>query len=68
MAVLRKHTQTVESLLAAGFPIGEESARGWLALDVAVEAEDRPMVKASRSRRGYGLVRLAVRVIFGVSI
>ena len=47
MAVLRKHTQTVEALLEAGFPVGEESARGWLALDIAVEAEDRPMVKAS---------------------
>ena len=49
MAVLRKHTQTVEALLEAGFPVGKESARGWLALDIAVEAEDRPMVKVSVS-------------------
>ena len=45
VAVLRRHNETAEALLAAGFPAGEESERGWLALDVAVEAEDRPLVK-----------------------
>lgn len=61
VAVLRKHTQTVESLLAAGFPIGEESARGWLALDVAVEAEDRPMVKASVCRNSRFRFKLGLQ-------
>ena len=52
MAVLRSRKDTVEALLAAGFPVGEESERGWLALEVAVEAEDRPMVKVWHSDNG----------------
>ncbi len=66
VAVLRKHTPTVESLLAAGFPVSEESARGWLALDVAVEAEDRPMVKASAVVAGR--IRIEVRVRYTVRL
>ena len=45
VAVLRRRKETAQALLDAGFPVGEESSRGWLALEVAVEAEDRPMVK-----------------------
>ena len=47
VAVLRQRKETVQALLGAEFPVGEESSRGWLALEVAVEAEDRAMVKVS---------------------